>query len=159
MSKHPSLLVSDLLNPKTVLLEFFFSYRGTASCTGIKPATEGCMLTRIMKYISLLALIGAPFFWTPSGDYAVVLQFIICGSASLIAFEAGRSGKAVWAVAFTTLAILFNPLVAFTLPHSVLPWINALCSSMFLASLIFLKRTPRLSVLSITYTGPRSQAL
>lgn len=112
-----------------------------------------------MKYISLLALIGAPFFWTPAGHYAVVLQFVICGSASLVAFEAGRSSKILWAAAFATLAVLFNPLAAFTLSHFLFPWINALCGSMFLASLIFLKTTPRLSILSITYPGPRSRAL
>jgi hypothetical protein len=117
------------------------------------------MLTKIMKWTSLFALLGAIFSWTPAGNYAVLLQFVICGSAVLVALEAARSGKHLWACAFGGVALLFNPLMAVTLSHSVFPWVNALCCSLFLASLVFLKTVPRPSILSITYPGPRSQSL
>jgi hypothetical protein len=117
------------------------------------------MLTKIMKWTSLFALLGATFFLSPRSNYAVPLQFIICGSASLVALEAVKSGQHVWTAAFAGLAVLFNPLVAVTFFHSVFPWVTALCCSMFLASLIFLKAAPRLSIVSITYPGPRSQSL
>jgi Family of unknown function (DUF6804) len=112
-----------------------------------------------MKWISLSALISAAFFWSAGSSYALVLQFVVCGSAGLVALEAAKSGKHLCTAAFAGLAVLFNPLAAVTFSHSVFPWVTALCCSMFLASLIFLKAAPRLSVASITYSGPRSQSL
>jgi len=117
------------------------------------------MLTKIMKWTSLIAFTGAIFFWTPASAYAILLQFVICGSASLVALEAAASGKHLWMAAFAALAVLFNPMVAVTFSHSVFPWVNALGGSMFLASLVFLKTLPKLSIQSITYSEPRSQSL
>jgi uncharacterized protein DUF6804 len=117
------------------------------------------MLTKIMKWASLFALIGAICFWTPVSNYAVLLQFVICGSAVLVAIEAARSDKHFWACAFGGVALLFNPLLTFTFFYSVFPWVSILCSTMFIASLVFLKTVPRPSILSITYAGPRSQSL
>ena len=117
------------------------------------------MVTKIMKWISLFALIGATVFWAPRSNYAVILQFLICGSASLVAIEAVKSGKQWWTAAFAGVAVLFNPLVTVTLSHSVFPWVAAFCCSMFLAALVFLKAAPRLSIASITYAGPRSESL
>jgi hypothetical protein len=117
------------------------------------------VLTRIMKWISIIALIGAVFFWRPAGGYAIVLQFVICLSAILVAFQAVRSGKQLWAIAFAGLAVLFNPVVTVSVSRSVFLGINVLCLTMFLASLKFLKTAPKLSMPSITYPGPRSQSL
>jgi hypothetical protein len=117
------------------------------------------MLTRIMKCVSLMALVAALFFWRPGGGYAIVLQFVICGSAVLVAFEAFRSGKQLWTIAFAGLAVLFNPVVAVSFSRGVFPWISVLCFAMFLASLRFLRTAPALSIASVTYTGPRDQAL
>ncbi len=117
------------------------------------------MLTKIMKWASVFALIGAMFFWTPASNYAVLLQFVICGSAILVAIEAARSGKHLWAYAFGGVALLFNPLLTFTFFHYVFPWATVVCSSMFLASLVLLKTVPRPSILSITNHGPRNQSL
>ena len=117
------------------------------------------MLTMIMKWTSLIALIGALFFWRPAGGYAIMLQFVICLSASLIALQAARSGKQLWAIAFAGLAVLFNPVVKVPVSQSVFLWINVLCLLMFLASLKFLKTAPRLSMPSITYPGLPSRSL
>lgn len=99
------------------------------------------------------------FFWRPAGIYAILLQFVICGSASLVAYEAARSHKHLWTIAFAGLAVLFNPVVAVPFPRGAFPWVSILCFTMFLASLKFLKTAPRLSVASVTYAGPRSQSL
>jgi uncharacterized protein DUF6804 len=115
------------------------------------------MLTRIMKWTSLFTLIGALFFWSPASNYALLLQFVICGSASLVALDAAKSSKHLWMAAFAGLAVVFNPLVAVPFSHSVFPWVIAFGCSMFLASLALLKTVPRLSTLSIT--GPRSPSL
>jgi hypothetical protein len=69
------------------------------------------MLTRIMKLTSLFALIGAMLFWSPASNYAVLLQFVVCGSAGLVACEAAKHGKHLWTPALAALAVLSNPLV------------------------------------------------
>jgi hypothetical protein len=117
------------------------------------------VLTKIMKWTSLIALTGALFFWRPAGGYAVMLQFVICLGASLVALQAARSGKQLWVIAFVGLAMLFNPVVTIPISRSVFLWINVVCLTMFLASLKFLNTAPRLSIPSITYPGPRSQSL
>lgn len=117
------------------------------------------MLTTIMKWTSLIALIGAPLFWRPAGGYATVLQFVICLSAILVALQAARSGKQLWAIAFAGLAVFFNPVVTVPVSQRVFLWINVLGLSMFIASLKFLKTAPKLSIPSITYPGPRSRSL
>lgn len=117
------------------------------------------MLTTIMKWTSLIALLGAPLFWHPAGGYAIMLQFVVCLSAILVALQAARSGKQLWTIAFAGLALLFNPVVTVPVSQRVFLWINVLCASMFLASLKFLKTAPKLSMPSITYSGPRSQSL
>jgi hypothetical protein len=117
------------------------------------------VLTTIMKWTSLVALIGALFFWRPAGGYAIMLQFVVCLSAILVALQAARSGKQLWAIAFAGLAVLFNPVVTVPVSPSVFLWINVLCLAMFLASLKVLKTAPKLSMPSITYPGPRSQSL
>jgi hypothetical protein len=125
------------------------------------PASEleVFVLTTIMKWTSLVVLLGAPLFWRPAGGYAIVLQFVICVSAILVAFQAARSGKQLWAIAFAGLAVLFNPVITIPVSRSVFLWMNVLCLGMFLASLKFLKTAPKLSIPSITYSGPRSQSL
>jgi hypothetical protein len=117
------------------------------------------VLTTIMKWTSLVALIGALFFWRPAGGYAIMLQFVICLSAILVALQAARSGKQLWAIVFAGLAVLFNPVVTVPVSQSVFLWINGLCITMFLVSVKFLKTAPKLSIPSITYPGPRSQSL
>lgn len=54
------------------------------------------MLAKIMKWTSVFVLIVAIFFWMPADNYAVLLQFVICGSAVLVAIEAARLGKHLW---------------------------------------------------------------
>jgi hypothetical protein len=124
-----------------------------------EPSNEVFVLTRIMKSVSLVALLGSVFFWKPAGNYAVLLQFVVCGSATLVVFEAARSDKHLWTVAFVAPAVLFNPLAAVTFSHGVFVWAGTLSFTMFLASLALLKTNPRLSIASITYAGPRTQSL
>jgi hypothetical protein len=117
------------------------------------------VLTTIMKWTSLVALIGALFFWRPASGYATMLQFVICLSAILVALQAARSGKQLWAIAFAGLAVLFNPVVTIPVSESVFLGMNVLCFTMFLASVRFLKTAPKLSIPSITYPEPPSQSL
>jgi uncharacterized protein DUF6804 len=117
------------------------------------------VLTKIVKWKSLFALLGATFFWSPITNDGLLLQFVVCCSSSLATLEAAKSGKHLWTAAFAGLAVLFSPLVAVTFSHSLFPWVIVLCCSIFLAALFYLKAAPRLSVVSITYPGPRSLSL
>jgi uncharacterized protein DUF6804 len=117
------------------------------------------MLTKFMRWISLFTLIGTAVFWSPGSSNAVILQFVICGSASLVAIDAARCGKHLWTAAFAGLAVLFNPLVRVTFSHSVFPWVTVFCWSIFLAALVFLKTAPRLSLASIAYSEQRAESL
>lgn len=117
------------------------------------------MLTTTMKWSSLIALIGALFFWRPAGAYAILLQFVICVSASLVALQAVQSGQHFWTVGFAGLAVLFNPVIVVSLSPGIFPWINVFCLAMFLASLKVLKARPKLSMPSVTYPGPPNQSL
>ena len=117
------------------------------------------MLTTIMKWCSLVALTGSLFFWRPGSGYAILLQFVICGSAGLVALQAAQSSKNFWTVAFAALAVLFNPLLVFSLSAGIFLWTNILCFAMFLVSLKVLKANPRLSMPSITYPGSPNQSL
>jgi hypothetical protein len=112
-----------------------------------------------MKWTSIIALLGAVFFWRPAGGYAIMLQFVVCISATLVALQAARSSKQLWVIPFAGIAALFNPVVTVPISRSVFLGISALCFTMFLASLKFLKTAPKLSIPSITYPGSRSQSL
>lgn len=117
------------------------------------------MLTTIMKWMSLFVLMGGTFLWAPASNYELLLQFVICGSAALVALEAARSGKRLWTAAFAGLVVFFNPVMPVMVSDSMFSLVTAFCFSMFLASLVHLKTVPKLSIESITYPGPRSQSL
>jgi hypothetical protein len=117
------------------------------------------VLTKIMKLVSIAALVLAAFFWRSSANFQTVVQFLVCGAAALVVIQAARSGKYLWAVVFCVVAVLFNPLAPLTLPGSMFLWVDLLCLSMFLAATAYLRTSPRLSVESVTNPGPRSESL
>lgn len=117
------------------------------------------MLTKIIKLVSIATLVLAVFFWRSSANFQTVVQFLVCGTAALVVIQAARSGKYLWAAAFFVVAVLFNPLAPVALPGSVFLWVNLLCLTMFLAATVYLQTSPRLSVESVTNTGPRSESL
>ena len=117
------------------------------------------MLTKIMKLVSIAALVLAAFFWRSSVNFQTVVQFLVCGAAAMVVIQAARSGKYLWAVAFFVVAVLFNPLVPLAFPGSIFIWVDLLCLTMFLAATAYLRTSPRLTIASVTNTGPRSESL
>jgi hypothetical protein len=117
------------------------------------------MLTRIMKFVSIAALVLAAFFWHSSANFQTVVQFLVCGAATLVVIQAARSGKYLWAAAFFVVAVAFNPLLPLGLPGRIFIWVDLLCLTMFLAATVYLQTRPRLSIASVTNTGPRSESL
>ena len=106
------------------------------------------MITKLMKWVSITILLPA-VFWPFSADYRLVLQFVVCGGALMVAWEAYRSEKHLWAVGFAAIAMLFNPFQLWTISPGRSFWLDVLSIAMFLASLAMLKARPRFSMPSI----------
>lgn len=117
------------------------------------------MLTNIMKWLSVTALVVAVFSWHSSLEFRIVVQFIVCVGAGLVFVQAMGESKRLWAAGFFGIAVLFNPIVPVALSRGIFLWLDAACLTMFLVSLALLKTSPRLSVASITGADPRNQSL
>ena len=108
------------------------------------------MLTYIMKWFSIAVLLLA-LFGRSSAGYLLVLQFVVCGAAIMVAWEAYRSERQVWAIGFVAIAVLFNPFQSLTYSREMFLWLDLLSMATFLASLAVLKAKPKFSMALITY--------
>jgi hypothetical protein len=117
------------------------------------------VLTKIMKLVSIAALVLAAFFWRSSVNFQTVVQFLVCGAAILVLVQAARAGKYWWMAAFLVVAALFNPVAPVPFAGSIFLWVDLLCVSMFLASTAYLQTSPRLTIASVTNPGPGSESL
>ncbi|MBI4459346.1 MAG: hypothetical protein HY648_04730 [Acidobacteria bacterium] len=106
------------------------------------------MLTKIMKWFSIAVLLLA-LFWSYSAGYQLVLQFVVCAGAILAAWQAYRSAKHLWAIGFFAIALLFNPFQSLTFSRETFLWLDLLTMATFLASLVVLKKKPKLAMPSI----------
>lgn len=107
------------------------------------------MITKTMKWVSIVILLPA-VFWQASMGYHLALQLIVTAGALLVAWEGYRSGKQVWAIGFVAIAVLFNPFQPLTFSRAMFLWLNLISIATFLASLVVLKTKPRPSMQSIT---------
>jgi hypothetical protein len=114
--------------------------------------------TKFMKWIAIatlfLALLGFPIV-----SHRAVLEIVVCVSALLVATQAIWANKYFWAAGFSTIAVLFNPLVPLPITGNAFALLEWVCLAAFLVSLTMLKLQPTLSVLSITSRAPRSESL
>ena len=116
------------------------------------------MMTKMMKWVSIGALTAA-FFWRPSASYGILLQFVVCVAALLVVAQAWRARKQIWAVAFLSIAVLFNPVVPVALPRGMFLWLDVACLATFLISLAAVKTTPLLSVSGIIHPNRLNESL
>lgn len=103
------------------------------------------MFTKMMKWLSIAVLLPAAF-WGSSENYLPLLQFVVCGGALFVAWEAFRSAKHLWAVGFVAIAALFNPLQPWTFSPGMFFWLDLLSIAMFVASVAVLKARPRFAM-------------
>jgi len=116
------------------------------------------MFTKIMKWFSVTALVLDLFLGSSAG-YRIAMAMVVCVAALVVVTQAFRTGKYFWGVGFVAIAVLFNPVAPLTLSHQTslgLEWVSI---ALFLASLVFLKWQPILSVPSITDRTPGSESL
>lgn len=116
------------------------------------------MLTKIMKWICIAALLMTAL-WRASASSQLLLQFVVCLGAILVALQAVRASKYIWAAGFIAIAVFFNPVVPVTLSRNIFLWLDWVCLAAFLLSLAALRREPTLSIPSITYRTPGSESL
>jgi len=126
------------------------------------------MITRIMKGISVLALLlgflwNLPAFhqeWSVrDGGYLELLNMVVCLTALLVVAQTFRAHKYFWAAGFVAIAVLFNPIVPVTLSRKMFLWLDSVCMMTFLVSLALWKRRPLLSMPPITNRTPGSESL
>lgn len=125
------------------------------------------MITRITKYVSALALVALlPLMWAlPVHTATLVLAFVVWGGAVVVLVQAVTTRRYLWAAAFGLIALVFNPILPIVgavpalLPRGPFVAVDLCCVGAFLSSVYFMKKTPRLSMASVTDTAPRSEAL
>ena len=116
------------------------------------------MHTKFMKWIAVVTLFLAVLGF-PIVSQRAILEIVVCVSALLVVAQAIWAKKYFWAVGFSTIAVLFNPLVPLPLTGNAFVLLEWVCLAAFLVSLAMLKLQPTLSVLSITSRAPRSESL
>lgn len=121
------------------------------------------MLTKIMKLITMAALVTAVLLWRSAANSQFpqfLLAFVVCFGAIVVAMQAGRAKKYVWAAGFAVIALAFNPLVpAVPFGGEWGRWLVLGSIVPFAVSLAALRAQPLLSIPSITDRNPGSQSL
>lgn len=112
------------------------------------------MLTRIMRWVTMPVLLVAVFS-IPSANYQLMLDIFVGVTAVLVAIEAFRARKYIWAAGFAAIAVLFNPIVPFVLSRNTSLWLDTFCLITFLASLFGLGKQRKLRVPLVTNPTPR----
>ena len=111
-----------------------------------------------MKWLSVAALLLAGL-GLPMGSNRIVLEIVVCVSALVVATQAIRAGKYLWVAVFSTIAVLFNPIVPMALSRGTSLLVDWVCLLAFLVSLLTLRVQPTFSIPSITHGGPRTESL
>jgi Family of unknown function (DUF6804) len=116
------------------------------------------MLTRIMRWVSMPVLLVAVFS-IPSASYQLMLDIFVGVTAALVATQAFRARKYIWAAGFAAIAVLFNPIVPFVFSRNTSLWLDTFCLITFMTSLFALGKQPKPSVPLVTNPTPRSEPL
>jgi len=113
-----------------------------------------------MKFVAIAALILAATFWSDASTYERPLRFVVSLGALLVAFQAARAKKRGWSLAFSALAMLFNPLLPLGSFSGTLALVIVVASIVpFAFSLFAWPAQPLLSMPSITDRTPGSRSL
>jgi hypothetical protein len=116
------------------------------------------MVTRFMKWLSIVALLVGLTMRSSAG-YRIVLEMVVCVAALVVLAQAFRTGKYLWGTGFISIAVVFNPVVPFTLPGRMSVWLDLACVATFALSLAVLKTKPLLSIQGIIHPHRQSQSL
>jgi hypothetical protein len=107
------------------------------------------MFTKTMKWMATAALFCA-VLWNPSENYRLLLQFVVCAGACLVAWKAFRSEQSIWALGFVAIAICFNPIQPAVFSRGVFLGMYLLSLAAFLSSSVMLRTQPNQMIPSLT---------
>jgi hypothetical protein len=116
------------------------------------------MLTKIMKWVSLVALVLA-LIWRSSAGLLVAVEIMVSVGALLVVVQAMRAGKFLWGAGFVAIAVLFNPVAPIAVSRTMFLWLVWISLAAFLGSLAALKRQPVISMPSIANLKPGRESL
>jgi len=116
------------------------------------------MFTKLMKCFSITAL-ALGLFWSSSAGFRIGVGAVVFVAALVVTTQAFRTGKFLWWVASVAVAVLFNPVAPLTFSRRIFLGLDCVSIAVFLASLLFLRWQPVLSMPSITYRTPGSESL
>ena len=111
-----------------------------------------------MKWFSITALVLG-LFWGSSAGFRIGVEMVVFVAALVVTAQAFRTGRNFWWVAFVALAVVFNPIAPLRLSQQIFLGLDCVGIAVFLASLLFLKWQPILSMPSITDWTPGSESL
>jgi hypothetical protein len=115
------------------------------------------MFVKITKVIAVVGLLIA-LFWR-SQNYAALLSFFVCMAALVVVGQAIQAKNYAWIAVFLAVCALFNPVFPVSMSRNISFVADILAAALFASSLLLLKTTPRMSVLSITDRMPGSESL
>jgi hypothetical protein len=116
------------------------------------------MLTKVIKWTAILALIGGTLSRSlPAIE--LVLQFAIVAAAVIVLTQAATMRRYVWMSLFFLVACLFNPVFPVPFSNYVSGLATTFAALLFFISLQFLQPKPRMSIASITDRMPGSESL
>jgi flagellar biosynthesis protein FlhB len=116
------------------------------------------MLTRVIKWSAIAALIGDALLRSASG-YALLLRFIVVATAVVVLTQAAAMRRYVWMILFLVVAGLFNPVFPVLFNSYISNMVSTFALFLFFFSLESLKPEPRLSPVSITDRAPGRESL
>ena len=116
------------------------------------------MLTKVMTWLSLAALAVALYSHSNIPDLGITGLVIFAG-ALVVLIQAVRQRKRYWTAGLIVIVLLFNPLIALPVSHTMAVSLELACILALLASLFALRAQPLLSIPSITDRTPGSESL
>ena len=118
------------------------------------------MPAKIMKWVSIAALLMTALVWRSAPNYQLVLGFVVCMGAIFVVQQAIQARKYFWSAAFVAIAVLFNLMVLVLNPSGNLSLLmDLVCIAPFAISLSALKTHSLTSILSITDRNPGNKSL
>jgi hypothetical protein len=97
------------------------------------------MVTRIIKWVSIPALLIASILPRYAASYELPVDLAICLGATILVHRAVWLKEYFWAVGFVSIAIVFSPLLLVT---KVFLLMGLTCAVIFLALLAAFRRQP-----------------
>jgi hypothetical protein len=116
------------------------------------------MLTKIIKWSAIAALIGGAFLRSVS-SYGLLSQFVVVAAAVVVLTQAATMRRYVWMTLFLVVACLFNPIFPVPFSNYISGIVSIFAVLLFFFSLRLLQPKPRLSIASITDRMPGSGSL